>query len=104
MVKKKLPIKWDKEAVEDLRTIYRYIKKKSPDNAEKVKKELLKIARGLNSFPEKYPEEALLKEEKGNFRSITKWHYKIIYEITSNEIIIIMIFHTSQHPSKIKNK
>jgi hypothetical protein len=38
VVKKKLPVRWDKEALEDFKDIYSYIKKKLPQGAETVKK------------------------------------------------------------------
>jgi len=56
----------------------------------------------LNNNPEKFAKEPLLSDEPENYRSVNKWNYKIIYEITVTEIIIVDIFHTSQHPSKIK--
>ena len=103
MVKKKLPVKWDKEALEDLKDIYSYIKKESPQGAEAVRKEFIRLAGTLNSLPEKFPKEPLLEDE-GNFRFIPKWDYKLIYEVTSKEIIIAAIFHTSQHPSILRKK
>lgn len=102
MVKKKLPVRWDIEAIEDLKSIYKFIKKESPDNAEKVKKELIKLSGRLTTFPDKYPKEPILDQEDGDFRFIAKWSYKIIYEITNKEVIIALIFHTSQEPAKIK--
>jgi addiction module RelE/StbE family toxin len=102
VVKKKLPVKWDSEALEDLKSIYKYIKKDSPANADKVRKELIRLAGTLSLFPEKYSKEPLLEVEKGDFRFIIKWNYKIIYEITNKEVIITFIFHTSQNPTKIK--
>lgn len=104
MVKKKLAVHWDEQAVEDLKAICQYIKKESPDGAERVKKELLRLAKSLGAFPEKYPVEPLLKDSKGNYRSVAKWHYKIIYELTENEVIILMIFHTRQNPATINKK
>lgn len=102
MVKKKLPVRWDVEAVEDLKAIHKYIKKDSPDRAEKVKKELIRLAGKLSTFPDKYPKEPILDQENGDFRFVAKWNYKIIFELTNKEIIIALIFHTSQDPTKIK--
>jgi toxin ParE1/3/4 len=101
--KKKIPVRWDKEALEDLRDIYSYIKKESSQGAETVKKEFIRLARTLSTLPEKFPKEPLLEDE-GNFRFIPKWDYKLIYEVTSKEIIIAAIFHTSQHPAKLIKK
>ena len=100
--KKKLTIRWDIRAKENLNKIYNYIAEESIPAARHVKKEIIKLARNLDDFPEKYSKESVLKDDPENFRSVSKWSYKIIYEVTSECIIIADIFHTSQHPSKIK--
>ena len=100
----KLPIRWDRSAKESLDQIYEYIFQDSPQNARKVKKELIKLVGSLNDFPEKYPREAFLEEVPGNYRSVNKWNYKVIYEVTEDSIIIVDIFPTQQHPSQIKNR
>jgi plasmid stabilization system protein ParE len=101
-VKKKLPIKWDSFAVDNLNSIYNYISKDSISAAKHVKKSIVLLVKTLSNYPEKYSKEEFLSEFPNNFRSITKWSYKIIYEVTEKEIIILDIFHTSQHPRKIK--
>ena len=100
--KKKLPILWDRLAKNNLDDIYTYIAEDSIAAARKVKKELVKLAHSLNDFPEKFSIEECLASEPENFRSVSKWSYKIIYEVTQESIIIVDVFHTSQHPSKIK--
>lgn len=102
--KKKLPILWDRLAKESLDNIYEYILQDSPQNARKVKKELIKLVSSLNDFPKKYSKEEFLVELTENFRSVNKWDYKVIYEITNEAIIIVDIFHTSQRPSKISKR
>jgi plasmid stabilization system protein ParE len=99
---KKLPIRWDRLAKENLDAIYDYIAEDSVQAARKVKKELVTIARSLNDFPEKFSFEDYLADVPGNYRSVSKWSYKIIYEVTDECIIIADVFHTSQHPSKIQ--
>jgi len=101
VAQKKLPIRWDIQAKENLDAIYDYIAKDSVLAARKVKKELVNIARSLNNFPEKFSIEESLVDVPGNYRSVSKWSYKIIYEVTNECIIIADVFHTSQHPSKI---
>jgi len=98
---KKLPIRWDKQAKENLDQIYDYIANDSLTAARHVKKSLVKLAHSLNDFPEKYSKEEFLADEPENYRSVSKWSYKIIYEVTDEFLIIADIFHTSQHPSKI---
>ena len=99
MKKKRLPIKWDEFAVRNLNAIYEYIALDSVAAARHVKKSIVLLVRKLADFPEKY-----LKEEfPNNFRSVTKWSYKIIYEVTTEEIIILDVFHVKQNPQKIKS-
>jgi len=100
--RRNLPIRWDRLAKNNLDEIYAYIAKDSIIAAQRVKKELVKLAHSLNDFPEKFSIEEFLANEPENYRSVTKWSYKIIYEVTEQYIIIVDIFHTSQHPSKIK--
>lgn len=102
---KKLPIRWDKKAKENLDNIFGYIvRRDSLSAARYVKSELVKVVSTLSDFPEKYSVEEFLADEPENYRSVSKWSYKIIFEITTNAIIILDIFHTSQHPSKITSK
>ncbi|MCD6564748.1 MAG: type II toxin-antitoxin system RelE/ParE family toxin [Bacteroidales bacterium] len=108
MVKKKgLPIRWDNKAKENLDRIYDFIAEDSVSAARYVKKNLIELAHSLNDFPEKYSREEYLANEPENYRSVSKWRYKIIYEVTDECLIIADVFHTSQHPSRIqrvKNK
>ena len=76
--KKKLPIRWDKLAKDNLDAIYDYIAEDSVLAARKVKKELVNMVRNLNDFPEKFSIEEYLANVPGNYRSISKWSYKII--------------------------
>jgi plasmid stabilization system protein ParE len=101
---RKLPIRWDRLAKKNLDDIFNYIAEDSIPAAIKVKKELVKLAHSLNDFPEKFSVEEFLAGEPENFRSVSKWSYKIIYEVTEDCIIIVDLFHTSQHPSKIKRR
>ena len=89
-------------AKSNLDEIYDKIAEDSVSAARYVKKELIKLAHSLNDLPEKYSQEECLADEPENYRSVAKWSYKIIYEVTIECIIIADIFHTSQHPMKIK--
>ena len=103
MVKKTgLPIRWDTVARDNLDEIYKFIAQDSVSAARHVKKTLINLAGSLGDFPEKYSKEEYLINESENYRSVSKWSYKIIYEVTEDYLIITDIFHTSQHPSKIK--
>ncbi len=69
VIRKKLPIRWDRLARESLDGIYEYILQDSLQNARKIKKELIKLAGSLRDFPDKYSREEFLKEESENYRS-----------------------------------
>jgi len=97
-----LPIRWDTVARDNLDEIYKFIAQDSVSAARHVKKTLINLAGSLGDFPEKYSKEEYLINESENYRSVSKWSYKIIYEVTEDYLIITDIFHTSQHPSKIK--
>lgn len=102
MVARKLPIRWDKMAKGNLDDIYEKIAEEPENAARHVKKEIVKLAHSLNDFPEKYSKEEYLIDEPENYRSVAKWSYKIIFEVTDECIIIADVFHTSQQPMKIK--
>ena len=101
---KLLPVLWDKCAKESLDQIIDYIHQDSPQNARKVKQELIKLCGSLNFYPEKYSKEEFLIDEPENYRSVCKWNFKIIYEVTFDAIIIVDIFSTHQNPSKIRKR
>ena len=102
MVRKKLPVRWSPKAKQRLDNIYDYIAKDSVSAARYVKKSLVQLGGSLGHFPEKYSGEEYLADELKNYRSVSKWRYKIIYEVTDEYVNIITVFNTSQHPSKIK--
>lgn len=101
-MKKKLPVHWDPRAKKSLDAIYEYIAEDSVSAARHVKKSLAQLAKSLGHFPEKYSNEEFLVDEPRNYRSVSKWRYKIVYEVTDKYLLISDIINTSQHPSKIR--
>jgi plasmid stabilization system protein ParE len=102
MVKKRAKIIWNDDAKYALKNIYEYIRKReSVAVAKKVRNEIVKSAKDLNAFPEKFVEDPFLKDEPGNYRFKVIWSYKIIYEITTDAILVLDIFHTSRDPGGI---
>ena len=101
MVKKKLPVRWAPKAKNSLDEIYDYIAEDSEDAAKRVKKALIQLGGSLGHFPEKYSREEYLVDQTENYRSVSKWRYKIIYEVTDSYVIIADIFNTDQNPSMI---
>jgi plasmid stabilization system protein ParE len=102
LVKKKLPVRWDPKAKEILDEIYDHIAEDSVNAARHVKKSLIQLGNSLGYLPEKYSREEYLDDMPENYRSVSKWRYKLIYEVTDKYVIIADVFNTSQHPSKIR--
>ena len=103
MVKKNYIVIWDDEAKASLRSIYNYIKKReSIDQARKIRDGIRDLAKSLGFMPHKYMEDPFLKDEPGDNRFKVIWNYKLIYEVTEKEIIILDVFHTSRDPQNLK--
>ena len=98
----KLPIRWDEKATDSLKDIYDSISLYSPSQAKIVAQDILELAASLNHFPKKYSKEPYLAELPNDYRSVSKWSYKLIYEVAKEAIIIVMLFDGRQNPEKIK--
>ncbi len=89
---------WTPQAIAELRKAYDYISKDSPQNARKVIDELTRIADQLPAQPEMFPADKFKKNDDGSWRAFEKFHYRISYLITSKEIRIVRMRHTSKTP------
>jgi len=103
MVKRNFKVIWDDQAKASLRKIFNYIKnKESVEQAVNVRNEIRDLAKSLDFMPHKYAEDPFLKDEPGDIRFKAIWSYKIVYEITSETVIILDVFHTSRDPGNQK--
>jgi len=98
---KKFTVLWDEKAVSELKGIYDFICNDSPSAAAKVRDELLRSAKDLKTMPRKFQIYEFANEAGGEYRSFTRWRYRIIYEIMKDTIHIVRIIHTSKDPLKI---
>ena len=94
----KRKISWDKKAIIYFSEAIRYIRKDSPQNAEKVKKKILKQIRELAKKPEIYNPDKYKSNNTGNYRAFELHRFRISYFVKETEIIITRIRHTSQEP------
>lgn len=102
-MKKHYKVIWDDEAKASLRSIYNYIKKKeSVEQAKRVRDEIIELTKGLGFMPHKYVADPFLNDEPGDNRFKVIWSYKIVYEVTKLEVIILDVFHTSRDPQRLK--
>lgn len=86
-------------AKQSLRDIVEYIKKDSPTAASIVRKGLIESAKSLEKLPERFAAETYLSGKKGNYRSLTRWHFKIVYKVLDDKVVILRFMHTSMNPS-----
>src|SRR5438874_2123298 len=100
MVKNLRRVIWDKTAAENLREIYRYIKKDSPDAALKVKREIFSVMAKFASHPEMFAADTLKENNDSSYRAFFIYSYRIAYKITEDSILILRIRHTSREPEE----
>lgn len=93
---------WDIKADRALDDIHKYyLENYSKKTADKLRREVFDKIEVLIENPEVYPLEPLLKEIPGNLRYILVRHFKVIYEFTGQEVIILYIFNTNKNPDKL---
>lgn len=92
-------ILWLPKAKEELKDIIKYIKKDSPQNAEKVKKEVLDQISSLTKYPENFPPDKYKLANTNNaYRAFEIHRIRISYYLSEKFIMIIRVRHTKQEP------
>jgi addiction module RelE/StbE family toxin len=100
MVKKtSLPVVWDSEARNKFKEAIKYIRKKSPSGAETVKNAILD---GIDLLAEgrvlHFEKDKLKENNDGTHRAFICYDYRVTYKITTENIQILRVRHTSQEP------
>ena len=103
MVVKLYRVIWDNRAKESLKAITLFINEESPTAAKKVRKELLKLTASLKKMPERFSIEPYLEHKGYEYRSVTKWSYKIIYRVSEKEVRILEIVHTNRNTTVVED-
>jgi len=98
MVASKRKVAWDKQAAYAFGKAIAYIRKDSDQSAEKVKRDILQKIDKLPEQPEAHALDKYKINNNGTYRVFELHRYRISYLIKENEIIIVRIRHTSQHP------
>jgi addiction module RelE/StbE family toxin len=91
---------WSDIAKEQLKEVYKYIKKDSEINAKKVRTQILLSTRLLATGKEIYKADELKEGNKGNYRAYIIYSYRITYKIETATIQILRVRHTSREPLK----
>lgn len=86
---------WTEQAYHDLQAIYEYIAESSKSYAKLISEKLFTRTQLLVSFPEmgrRVPE-----FQRDNVRELIEGSYRIIYEIMSDDLVLIQtIWHSSR--------
>ena len=98
---KRFSIIWDPIAIAELKDIYEYIRRDSPPSAIIVRDELIRTVRGLQTMPRKFQVYEYANPSLGEYRTVVRWSYRIVYEILDSEVHVVRIIHTSREPGKI---
>jgi len=94
---KEITILWSIAAKDSLESIYDYYFQFSERAAERIRKDILDKVYTLR-FIKQYQ----IDEINPEYRRIIARHYKIVYKVESQTILILNIFDTRQDPAKSK--
>ena len=94
-----MKVVWTDEAKFSLLDIYNFILTQSIQNAVMVIDVLTDLGESLSDEKLEYSKDLILDDER--YKSVSKWSFKIIYERTEKEVIILAIFNSNQSPGKL---
>lgn len=89
---------WRKIALNQLNSVYAYIKKDSLKSAEKVKREILGTVEKLKNNPKIHGIDKYRKNNDGSFRAFERYKFRVAYQVTPKQIRILRVRHTSREP------
>jgi plasmid stabilization system protein ParE len=91
-------IQWSITAFNQFEAAIGYIAEDSPQNAEKVRIDILNNIEKVLLHPELYPVDKLKLQNSGNFRAFELHRYRIAYYFDAESVRILRVRHTSQEP------
>jgi plasmid stabilization system protein ParE len=89
---------WSKKAAKELNEVYLYIYKDSPQNAKKVRDEIIDYGESLVKNPESHPPDKYRIDNDGSFRAFELYRYRVAYKILEEIVLIVRVRHTSRSP------
>lgn len=91
-------IVWDKEAILQMEKVYEYLKERSLQSANKVRKSIKETVQELPKHPKIYELDRFKKDETNEHRAFEKYSYRVTYRVKEKEIRILRVRHTSRIP------
>ena len=89
---------WTPQALAELKKTFEYVSGDSPQNAKIVVDEIILLADKLTNQPEMFPPDKFKQNNDNSWRAFEKFHFRISYRITPEEIRIVRMRHTSRSP------
>ncbi|MEK6479322.1 type II toxin-antitoxin system RelE/ParE family toxin [Catalinimonas sp. 4WD22] len=96
----KREVVWTLKAQFALDRHYAYLHDISPQQAWKVRQEIIRITKSLSEQAEIYQLDEYYPENPGNIRRFFRWSYRIVYQVREQQVVILNIYHTSQAPEE----
>lgn len=100
-----MKIVWTDFTITSLKDIFDYYSTLADKKvAQKITRQILRSAKQLQHNPNSGPTEPNIKGLKKNHRYLVSGHYKLIYRVMNNQVIINDVFDTRQNPSKMNEE
>lgn len=92
---------WTDEAKSDLKEIFDFLKKKSPQGAKNVIKDIRTATQSVH-----FPDQNEVEEYNKSYRRIVVRNYKLLYriELERKELVVFSVFDSRQNPDKLSEK
>jgi plasmid stabilization system protein ParE len=88
-------VKWTIPAKDDLKAIYEYIALDSKFYAKKIIREVVTISSTIPDMPERG--RIVPETDKKEIRELFIYSYRLIYQLSPNEISILAVIHGSRN-------
>jgi plasmid stabilization system protein ParE len=79
---------------------YLYIHKDSPQNAQRVKDQIIDLTLELPKNPERFPLDKYRRNNDGSFRAFELYRYRVSYRVMAGYVLIVRFRHTGMTPLK----
>jgi len=89
---------WSETAARQLEDAYSFITKRSVANAEKVVRSIIAATAKLPKHPTMHPADKYKNNNDGTFRAFTVLNYRVSYQITDREIVIVRLRYSGRKP------
>lgn len=98
MRKRSYRLTWSNIALDQFIEILEFIEVDSPVGAEIVREAILQRVDQLKHYPFMYEPDALCDPNDGSFRAFTVYSYRITYWVSTSEVTVLRVRHTSREP------